>query len=344
MPRKIAELRSAGADVRVYRCDVADIESLGEVLDRIRTTLPPLRGIVHAASMVDDQLTADIDAFDIEQVLRPKLHGAVALDELTRDDPIELFLMFSSATTILGAPAQGAYVAANMALEALARQRHAQGRPALAVAWGPIEDAGYLAQRPEMRERLARRLGAIPITAAQALAALPAMLATGLPVVGCAEANWGEAKRLLPVLAHPLFSEVRDRSDASPNSEALAERLRGLGPEAAQVMLRSVVAEEAARILRLSVSDIDAARPLSQMGMDSLMAVELRLALESRLAIDLPLVSLAEGTSVASVARRLGSALSPAPEGSEIIALAARHEAFDPINGTRPEPTTAAAD
>ena len=125
-----------------------------EVLDRVRATQPPLRGIVHAASTINDRLTADIDESDIEQVLRPKLDGALVLDELTRDDPIELFLLFSSATTILGAPGQGAYVAANMALETLARRRHAEGRPALAVAWGPIEDAGYLADRPEMRERV----------------------------------------------------------------------------------------------------------------------------------------------------------------------------------------------
>ncbi len=346
--QRIEELRSAGADVRVYRCDIVDRESLGEVLDRIRVMQPPLRGVIHAASMIDDRLTADIEASGIEQVLRPKLYGALALDELTRDDPIELFLLFSSATTILGAPGQGAYVAANMALETLARRRQMEGRPALAVAWGPIEDAGYLAQRPEMRERLARRLGAIPIPAAQALAALPAMLASGLPVVACAEANWSEAKRFLPVLAAPLFSEIRYRSDASRDNEALVETLRGLDAESAQGLLRSVITEEAARILRLPTGDVDPSRPLSQMGMDSLMAVELRLALENRLAIDLPLVSLAEGTSVASIAARLATALAPAPEAKEIMTLAARHEAFETpttaIPETRAAPKAIAAD
>ena len=114
-------------------------------------------------------------ATTIADILRPKLGGAVLLDRLTRDDPIELFLLFSSATTLLGAPGQGVYVAANLALEALARQRRAAGRPALAVAWGPIEDTGYLAERPETRDALARRLGAKPMPAAQALAALPAI-------------------------------------------------------------------------------------------------------------------------------------------------------------------------
>ncbi len=104
-----------------------------------------------------------------------------------------------------------------------------------------------------------------------------------------------------------------------------------MDPEAALALLRTVVVEEAARILRLPAGGIDPLRPLSQMGMDSLMAVELRLALESRLRIDLPLMSLAEGTSVASIAARLGDALSAGAKNAEIIALTARHEGVGEI-------------
>jgi phthiocerol/phenolphthiocerol synthesis type-I polyketide synthase C len=325
----IAELEAAGAKVRAYRADVADRTSLASVLDQIRSTQPPLRGIVHAASIVADRLTADVDPAGIDAILRPKLGGAIALDALTRDDPIELFLMFSSATTMLGAPGQGAYVAANMTLEALARRRRAQGKPALTVAWGPIEDAGYLAQRPETREALARRLGAKPIPATTALAGLPAMLASGLGVVGSAETNWNEARRFLPVLTTPLFAELRVKAGPSAADEALVDRLAALEPEAALALMRTIVAEEAARILRLPAGSIDLLRPLSQIGMDSLMAVELRLALESRLRVDLPLVSLAEGTSVASIAARLGDALKAGTRHDDVAALTARYESID---------------
>ena len=109
---------------------------------------PPLRGVVHAASAIDDGLVGGIDLAAIEPILRPKLDGALALDALTHADPIELFWLFSSANNFARCPGQGVYVAANMALEALARRRRADGKPALAIAWGPIEDAGYLAQRP----------------------------------------------------------------------------------------------------------------------------------------------------------------------------------------------------
>jgi phthiocerol/phenolphthiocerol synthesis type-I polyketide synthase C len=115
----------------------------------------------------------------------------------------------------------------------------------------------------------------------------------------------------------------------SPADESLAEQLASLDPDEALSLLKTVVAEEAATILRLPASGIDPLRPLSEMGMDSLMAVELRLALEGRLRVDLPLVSLVEGTSVASIAGRLAAAVSTGPKDGDLIALVARHEGMD---------------
>jgi phthiocerol/phenolphthiocerol synthesis type-I polyketide synthase C len=237
--------------------------------------------------------------------------------------------MFSSATTLLGAPGQGVYVAANLALEAMARHRRARGKPALAIGWGPIEDTGYLAERPETRGALARRLGAKPMPSAQALAGLPAIAGSGLSAAAFAETSWNEARRFLPILASPFFAEIRADAGSSPGDDSLIERLAGLDAEAALALLKTAVAEEAANILRLPAAGIDPLRPLSEMGMDSLMAVELRLALESRLRIDLPLMSLAEGTSVASIATRLANAVSARPHANELLGLAERYEVAD---------------
>jgi acyl carrier protein len=230
-----------------------------------------------------------------------------------------------------------------MAVEALVRQRRAAGRPGLAVAWGPIEDAGYLAERPDTLASLARRLGAKPIPAAQALAGLAAMIASGLPMVAFAETNWAEARRLLPILAAPMFSENLAKVSPTAVDESLPDRLAALEPEEALVLLKMIVAEEAATILRLPAGGIDPLRPLSEVGMDSLMAVELRLALESRLRVDLPLVSLAEGTSVASIAARLAGALATGRRDGEVIALTARHELIDG-DLLRADPDRAAAE
>ena len=295
-------------------------------------TQPPLRGVVHAASAIDDGLAAELDGARASPAsCGPSSAARSRSTALTRDDPIELFLLFSSATTLLGAPGQGVYVAANMALEALARRRRAEGRPALAVAWGPIEDAGYLADRPETRDALARRLGAKPMPAAQALA--------GAAGAG-RERSAGRRLSPRPAGTRRGASCRSSRRRCSPTSapmaaprrgdDSLIERLAGLDPEEALALLKTVVAEEAANILRLPAAGIDPLRPLSEMGMDSLMAVELRLALESRLRVDLPLMSLAEGTSVASIAdaarqRRAGAAAGAARCSS----LAERYEAVD---------------
>jgi acyl carrier protein len=108
-------------------------------------------------------------------------------------------------------------------------------------------------------------------------------------------------------------------------------------------LLKTVIAEEAATILRLPASGIDPLRPLSEMGMDSLMAVELRLALEGRLRVDLPLVSLAEGTSVASIAARLAGAISSGPKNSDMIALVARHEGIEGLRFSADDVQTTSA-
>src|SRR4029079_11613280 len=97
---RVAELTALGAEVRVYAGDVADQASLAAVLDEIRRMQPPLRGVAHAASAIADGLATEVDGTAVIDILRPKLGGAIALDALTRDDPIELFLLFSSATTL----------------------------------------------------------------------------------------------------------------------------------------------------------------------------------------------------------------------------------------------------
>jgi acyl carrier protein len=167
------------------------------------------------------------------------------------------------------------------------------------------------------------------------------MIASGLSTVAFADTNWTEARRFLPILTTPLFSESRAKVSPSPVDASLTERLALLDPEAMLELLKTVVAEEAAAILRLPGEGIDPSRPLSEMGMDSLMAVELRLALENRLRVDLPLVSLTEGTSVASIAGRLATAISTGPRDGEVIALVAQHEVVD---GASAEPDRAAAE
>ena len=324
----LAQFATAGVAARAYAADVTDAAALTAVLARLRADQPPLGGIVHAAMVLDDALLGDLDVRRIAAVLAPKLTGADHLDRLTRDDPLDWFLLYSSATTMLGAPGQGSYVAANAALEGLARRRNADGRPTLAVAWGPIADAGVLAVKEDAREALSRRLAATPMAAAQALDALPALWASGLDTVALARVNWRGARRYMPILASPSFSDFAAAMADSGGGD-LREELDGLAPAAAKERVASLLVEEIGRILQLAPEKIDRARPLSALGMDSLMAVELRMALETRLGIDLPLLSLSEGTTIAAVALLVVRALGIAGGDTATQSTFARYETDD---------------
>ncbi|HTW53587.1 MAG TPA: SDR family NAD(P)-dependent oxidoreductase [Stellaceae bacterium] len=323
---RIADLEALGATVSVHAADVGDREALRATLDTVRRHGLPIRGIVHAATAIVNGTAATLSPEDVTTAMHAKVMGAQNLDWLTGHDPIDLFWLFSSATTVVGAPAQGAYVAANAALEALAQRRHDEGRPALAIAWGPIADAGTLAGRPDEQAALLRRLGARVVPADRALAALPILASSGLPVVVLADIAWGEAARMLPILADPLFDEVRGAAAEITADEALLDRLAALEPAERRELLAVVIASEAAGILRLPEGRIDPHRPFAELGMDSLMAIELRLALETRLRLDVPLTSLADGASAAGLAARLVEKAAPTLEDAALTKLASRHE------------------
>ena len=315
-----------------FACDVADEAALAGVLDTIRAGMPPLGGVVHAAVAMDDALLPDLTPERFARALRPKLGGAEALDRLTRRDPVELFVLYSSVTTPLGNPGQANYVAANTAMEAVALRRAAEGLPALAVQWGPIGDAGYLARQAGVGAMLAKRLGSAHLTAAEALAALPLLLASGLPVVGYADMRWGALGAGLPWLRSPMFEEVQGAAGEPAAEVDLRELLASSTPEAARGKVVALLTEEVARITKLAPGRIEAGRPLVELGMDSLMAVELRLAVEQRFGVSLPVLALSEGATLHALAGRvikmLGGGAEPAPR-DEVADMAERIARFE---------------
>ena len=324
----LAGFAAAGIDARAYACDVADEAQLQRTLVRIRRDHGQLAGVLHAAMVLDDALLADLDVSRFAAVIRPKLAGATALDRLTRRDPLDLFVLFSSVTTVIGTPGQASYVAANVALEALAERRHAAGLPALAVLWGPIADAGILARESRLSDMLAKMLGSTHLHAAQALAALPALLACGRSTVGLAEIAWGDLHTRLPGLAGPFWSEMPAASHAHESGASIRARLVGLPSDAAERVVLEVLVEEVAAILKQPPSAIDLNRPIVEFGVDSLMGMELRTALEARLGVQLPLLALSGATTLRAMSVRLLQTLhaDDAAPADDLAAMIERHE------------------
>ncbi|MBO1073055.1 type I polyketide synthase [Roseomonas marmotae] len=337
----VRALAALGAAATVHAADAADARALEAALREIRAEGPKLVGVVHAAAVFDDGAASTMDARRFARVLAPKLDAALNLDRLTRRDPLALFLLFSSATTAMGNPGQANYVAANAALEALARRRRAEGLPALAVGWGPIADAGVLAENASTAETLARRLGVESMTATESLNALPALLASGAPVLSLARIGWRQAGMALPILEEPLFDAVRGQREVSAEGGDLRARLLEMPPEEARALLRQLVREEAGRILRLPPEAIPTDAPVAGMGLDSLGGLELRGALEQRLGMSVPLASVTEDLTIDLLARRLSDGLSG---GRVEETVADMVEQFEPSQPAAPQPPAEAAE
>ena len=328
MDAKLRLLAALGAKATAHGCDVTDKPALQALLAKLRADGAPIRGIVQAAAVFADGAATQQDAARFTAVLAPKLIATEIIEDLTVNDPLHLFLLFSSATTAIGNPGQANYVAANAALEAIARRRHARGKPALAIGWGPIADVGVLTRNKQATEHLARHAGARAMAAQQALGLLPIMLASGAPVIHLADIAWAQLRSTLPLLAEPAYATLHQDAAAhdDPDQDLLA-KLRALPAETARETVLALAQEEIAKILRLPLSAIQAEIPLPDLGLDSLGGVELRLALERRLGITVPLgVVSAELTLALLVKRMMPALLGQGGALASAEALLAAHE------------------
>ncbi|HRD93409.1 MAG TPA: SDR family NAD(P)-dependent oxidoreductase [Accumulibacter sp.] len=317
----IAGLEEQGVQVYAAACDVTNREALAALLAETARTLPPLKGIVHAATVIDDGLVRNLDADQIRRVLAPKVVGARYLHELTGDRELDLFILFSSATTVFGNPGQASYVAANACLEALAEYRRSIGLCATCVGWGPIDDVGFLARNIPIKEALVSRMGGAALQSAIALDALEEMLLANRSGLAVLDFDWNALSRLLPSAASPKFRELAwhadDGDDQDNHSEDIQRLLTELSDEDLLAAFIDILRGEISEILRVAPDKIDANRSLYDMGLDSLMGVELMVALEGRFGIRLPVMALSQSPTIARLAAKVIQQLRGTDEGSE---------------------------
>lgn len=302
-------LQALGAQVRVVACDIADHTAVQTLLADLHRDGPPLTGILHAAMVLDDGLISNMDAKRMRQVLAPKMLGAWNLHSLTLDIPLEHFVVYSSVTTSIGNPGQASYVAANGSLESLVTLRHAMGLPATCIGWGPIGDVGYLTRNKAVKDSLGARLGAEPLKAYQALTMLDRLLVSQAVTTTVANFDWTTLSRLLPSAHNPRFESLRRQVGSSlqrnADSEDILSLIAGKSPAEVSVIIHSLVSWEVAQVLCVDAERIDPARSLHDLGLDSLMGVELALGLEKRFGIQLPAMMLSQGPTVNRVSARI---------------------------------------
>ena len=331
----VADLEARGVSVRAAACDVSDRKSVERLIAEIERSGPPLAGLIHGAMVLQDGVIANIDRAALDTVIRPKVLGAQHLDAVTRSRDLDYFVMFSSATTFIGNPGQGSYVAANGFMEGLARCRRRAGLPALAVAWGAIGDVGVLARKKAVMDTLAGRVGVTPMDARRCLDLMAETLSVqgASPddsVVAIASMHWGKARERLATMRSPSYAALGSEQQAESGGTAvihIPSLLKSSEPDDVRKVVSDAIVEDIARILRLPKDDISRVRQLSEIGLDSLMGVELGASLQERFGLEAPPAGVSSGLTVTELTETLiQSVAAPVDEdASAVLSLAARH-------------------
>jgi NAD(P)-dependent dehydrogenase (short-subunit alcohol dehydrogenase family)/acyl carrier protein len=307
----VSELESMGASVRVEACDVGDRASLKGLLERIAPE-HPLVGVVHTAGVMDDGVIGSLTAERLQEVLRPKVDASWHLHELTRNQELSFFVMFSSISGLLGSGGQGSYAAANAFLDALSHHRHALGLRSISLAWGYWSEQSGMTAHLSVHD-LARmeRSGIAALSSEEALARFSASLSRDEALLAPARIKPTALTRLgddLPPMFRALVRPSARRDSVADRSAELSARLGKLSAKERERALLELVRGAVETVL--GARSVDATRPLQELGMDSLMAVELRNHLGRATGLRLPATLLFDHPTAADIAERLGAELS----------------------------------
>jgi myxalamid-type polyketide synthase MxaB len=355
----IRQLEQQGTQVTLLQADVSAYEELAQAIAHIRATLPPLRGIFHAAGSLADGLLLSQDWPRFQRGLAAKVQGTWNLHHLTRDDALDQFVLFSSVTAVLGPAARGPYVAANLFLDAMAHWRQQLGLPTLSVNWGAWAGTG-MAQ--EIRAQRAAWQQVQMLSPAEGLDWLEQLMAWDVYQIGIFPINWQEFQQRFSgnrvpcyfeqLVTEPLYSDnIQEQSTMTSRStvasstqtqlqQRLAQMLATALPKQRSTLLQTRLAQGISAMLGLdSAADLDPNQPLEAYGLDSLMTVELRNWLAKELHVELPMVKLVKSVSLRGLSQLLLEAMPPLESVGQTtngVGLATGSESSPPADESTP--------
>ncbi|MDP5336970.1 MAG: SDR family NAD(P)-dependent oxidoreductase [Nodularia sp. (in: cyanobacteria)] len=300
---RLVQLEQSDVQIVIAQADVAQYQQLAEVLQTINQTLPPLRGIIHAAGVLDDGVLMQQNWNRFAQVMAPKIQGAWNLHDLTSDIPLDFFVLFSSAASLVGAGGQSNYAASNAFLDAIAHYRQFHGLPGLSINWGPWAEMG-MAARGERSEQRWQSAGIGQINPQMGVQLLEQLLQKSPPQIGVLPIDWRQFLQAFPSNSMPqLFSQlalgVETHVIPHQQSSTISQQLEQALPQQRENLLVEHLTNEIKQVLGLPASHVLKLRQgLFDMGMDSLMAVELKNRLQKNFKKVLPATLLFDYPSV----------------------------------------------
>ncbi len=332
----VANLEEHGVDVRIVTADIGAPDDVRRLL-ALDFGPYPLRGVFHLAMVIDDAPLAALTPERMRNVFKPKALGAWMLHEATREIELDCFVMFSSVSSIFGNPAQGNYSAANAFIDSLAHHRRALGLPALTVNWGVLGGEGYVARNERVADFLARQ-GTLEISPNEATALLESLLSAGSTQAIAIRVDWAKWRQFFRVMqANPLLERIFSALESEESTGATSDwrnRIDAARPAEKQAVICQAVREAVGSVLRVKPDSLRDDQPLTDLGLDSLMGVEIESSLEAAVGVALPPTSLMRARTIGQIASlimgHLGGATSaPVAEPTPVAPSSESTDAVD---------------
>ncbi len=301
----IESMREAGVKVTVAKANVADAKALKNALKAALKDAPPLAGIVHAAAVLDDGVITGLTPERLERVLAAKALGAWNLHMATQTAPLDFFVLYSSVSAAFGNPGQANYVAANCVLENLAAARRQKGLPATVIGWGPVADTGMLQGNLKVQAMLKSVLGVGSLTAGEALDWLEQCLVYKLDASHYFGMDWQKQSPLASLSSSRFELLLHNRGKKAGADLPPLELIRSRPPEEALSLLTEILRAEIADILCLPAERLAVDASIAAEGMDSLMAMELGMAIDQKFSLDGYTIPLSDKTTTMELAKAL---------------------------------------
>lgn len=272
----IEVLRDKDKNIVIETADISNIAQVEKLLSKIRSSMPPLAGVFHAAGSLSDSSLANLSHEQYDAPVGSKIYGSWNLHSATAGDNLKYFVLFSSAASPLGSIGQANYVAGNAFLDSLSKERQATGKPVTCINWGPIAEIGLAAQ-DEIRGKRLHKEGITSLTQSEYIAALEFVLTNKLTDVSILHLNYDKWVDHNPTYAiDSLLSELADKTETAAENSFVQELKACISADQAALMMQTAVKEILASILKSSPEKIDIDLPFANLGLDSLMAIQLR--------------------------------------------------------------------
>lgn len=300
----LAKLQAHGVAIWIVKCDLADAAQLQGVLEKLKTVIPPIRGVIHAAATLEDASLITVEDAAIERVFQAKAFGAWNLHNAFNDSELDFFVTYSSISALVGNEGQAAYAAANGFLEGLVHWRRAQGDSGTNVHWGVIGDVGMVARSAELRTALASR-GLQSIAAKSGLMVLEQAMDDNRASLGIFDIDWPRWQTMHSTarhdrrLTHLLNTTADESGDRAEDNAPLVQHLQSVPAEERWQLVYSVVVNTICKVLQIAdTTRVRGNSRLNDLGVDSLMAAELARTLKKRTGIPVSPLALLRGLSV----------------------------------------------